>query len=204
MSDGSNGSLLELLNRARDGDDAARERLFVRCRTYVDVIARAHVESWLRAKVDASDIVQQTMLEVHRGLDDFRGGTENEWLCWLRRILAHNAADFVRRYRGTAKRQARREVPLVMRSPNDSREFRRDPSDAGETPSQLVMRREREIEVAEAVAQLPPDYQEIIMLRNLERLPFGEIAQRMNRSRPATQMLWMRALRKLETILKES
>ena len=50
---------------------------------------------------------------------------------------------------------------------------------------------------------LPADYQEVILLRNLERLPFNEVAERMNRSRPAVQMLWMRAIRKLQAAMEE-
>ena len=48
------------------------------------------------------------------------------------------------------------------------------------------------------MAQLPADYQEVIVLRNLQRLPFNEVAERMERSRPAVQMLWMRAIKKLQ------
>jgi len=191
-------SLVQLLDRARDGDDSARDELFEKCRAYVNVVARAQVESWLQAKVDASDLVQQTLMEAHRGLADFRGQTEAEWLAWLRRILQHNAADFVRHYRGTEKRQVRREVSLHAQGAGHSEQFFRDLSDPGETPSQLVMRKEREIEVADAIGRLSEDHQEVIMLRNLQRLPFDEVALRMGRSRPATQMLWMRALQKLK------
>src|SRR5438105_15833790 len=102
-----------LLAQARAGDAAARDRLFAQCRDYLGLAARARVETWLRAKVDASDLVQQTLLEAHRGFGQFHGGTEAEWLAWLRRILDHNAADFVRRYRGTGKRQVGREVPFA-------------------------------------------------------------------------------------------
>ena len=49
---------------------------------------------------------------------------------------------------------------------------------------------------------MPPDYQEVIVLRNLERLPFNEVAERMERSRPAVQMLWMRAVRKLQEAME--
>ncbi len=49
--------------------------------------------------------------------------------------------------------------------------------------------------------QLPPDYREVICLRNLQRLPFDQVAERMGRSRPAVQMLWMRALQKLQDML---
>ena len=54
-----------------------------------------------------------------------------------------------------------------------------------------------------ALGELPADYQEVIMLRNLQRLSFNEVAQRMDRSRPAVQMLWMRAIRKLQEAMEE-
>jgi RNA polymerase sigma-70 factor (ECF subfamily) len=201
MSSSEQSSLADLLNRARDGDLAARDRLFEKCRRYVGVVARAEVESWLQAKVDASDLVQQTMLDAHQGWDAFRGQTEGEWLAWLRQILTHNATDFVRQYGGTAKRRVSREVPIRVATADRSHDFLRDPADPGESPSAVVLRHEREIEVADAVCQLDDDYQEVVMLRNLQRLPFDEVARRMGRSRAATQMLWMRALRKLQQIL---
>src|SRR5579871_5640145 len=106
-------SVSELLERARTGDEAARDKLFAICRNYVAIAARAEMASWLKAKVDASDLVQQTLLEAHRGMANFRGTTEGEWLGWLKRILVHNAADFVRRYHGVEKRCAGREVALA-------------------------------------------------------------------------------------------
>ncbi len=203
MSTDGTSQLVELLNLARDGDEAAREELFEKCRTYIGIVARAQVETWLQAKVDASDLVQQTLLEAHRGFHSFRGQTQGEWLAWLRMILNHNAADYVRQYRGTQKRQARKERPIWVQTDGQSDTFCREPSDSGESPSELVMRREREIQVAEAIAELDPDHQEVIMLRNLQRLQFNEVAQRMGRSRPAVQMLWMRALRKLQQRLAD-
>lgn len=194
--------LSDLLNRARNGDDAARDELFEKCRNYIGVVARAQLESWMQAKADASDLVQQTLLEAHRGFPKFQGTTEAEWLAWLRKILSHNCADFVRQYRCTQKRQARREVRMDVSPDRSSRGGWGDPRDSGASPSQLVMQREREVQVADAITQLPEDYQEVILLRNLQRLPFDEVARRMERSRPAVQMLWMRALRKLQDHLE--
>src|SRR5262245_41171737 len=102
----------ELLSRAKGGDADALERLFQSCRSYLLVLARAQVEGRLRAEVDASDIVQQTLLEAYRGFPRFEGITEAEWLTWLKRILAHNAADAARHFHGTDKRQAGREIGL--------------------------------------------------------------------------------------------
>jgi RNA polymerase sigma-70 factor (ECF subfamily) len=198
----SKSVVVELLNRARDGDDAARDELFRRCRNYVGLVARAHVEHSLRRKVDASDLVQQTLLEAHRGFAGFRGQTADEWLAWLRRILVHNAADCVRHYRQTDKRQQRREVPLRTGRADDSAAVGWEPADPGESPSQLVMRMERDLEIADSIAGLSEDHREVIVLRSLERLPFDEVARRMGRSRPAVQMLWMRAIRSLQEILE--
>lgn len=194
----------QLLERARAGEPQARERLLADCRSYLAILARAEVESWLRTKVDPSDLVQQTLMEAHLAFDRFRGGTRAEWLAWLRRILAHNAADFVRQYGGTAKRELRREVRF--RSPAESSAGPAgvaEPAGPVETPSQILIRREREIELARALDQLAPDHREVIMLRNLQRLRFDEVAQRMGRSRPAAQMLWMRAIEKLKDALQE-
>ena len=189
-----------LLHRARGGDHDALERLFEVCRNYVNVLAQAQAESWLQAKVDASDIAQQTMLEAYRDFAGFEGGTKAEWLAWLRRILARNVTDFVRQFRG-AKRQINREVGLHKRNPPSSSDKFFEPADSAETPSQQLLARERELLVADAVARLSADHREVILLRNLQQLEFEEVARRMNRSRPAVQMLWMRALAKLQELL---
>lgn len=187
----------ELIERARRGDAEGRERLFELCRSYLGLVARCQVESWLRIKVDASDLVQQTMLEAHRDFGRFQGSSEKEWLAWLRKILAHNAADFVRHYRGTAKRQAGREVRF--RDPADTlARGAPEPAAPGGTPSQEFFRLDNELRLTAALAELSPDYQEVIVLRNLQRLPFNDVAERMGRSRPAVQMLWMRAIKKLQ------
>jgi len=193
----------ELIRKARDGDFECREQLFGLCRSYLGFVARAQVESWLRVKVDASDLVQQTMLEAHRDFDRFQGRSEQEWLAWLRRILSHNAADFVRRWHGTEKRQARREIPF--RDPADSQmqQGAPEPAARGPTPSQEFLQFDAELRVAAALEQLRPDYQEVIVLRNLQRLPFNDVAERMGRSRPAVQMLWMRAIRRLQKVMGE-
>jgi len=203
MGNGKSVQFSALIESARRGDAASRDRLFALCRSYLGFAARSQVETWLRRKVDASDLVQETMLEACRDFERFEGRTEQEWLAWLRKILSHNAADFVRRYRGTAKRAAGREVPF--RDPNDSHSpGAPEPASDQPTPSREFLQLDTELRVTAALAELPTDYQEVVMLRNLQRLPFHEVAERMGRSRPAVQMLWMRAIRKLQEALEEA
>ena len=66
------------------------------------------------------------------------------------------------------------------------------------------MQHENELLLAEAMDRLPPDYREVIILRNIQRLPFEAIAEQLGRTGPATQMLWWRAIQKLKTLLHVS
>ncbi len=194
-------SVADLLSQAREGDEQGKERLFQACRGYLHYLARTQVETWIQAKIDASDIVQQTLLEAHRDFERFEGQSEGEWLAWLRRILSHNAADYVRRYRGTAKRAAHREVPIRGAGDGSSVMGVGEPAAPGGTPSEEAVFRDDQLRMAEALTGLSPDHREVILLRNLQRLPFDEVARRMDRTRPAVQMLWTRAIKKLQEIM---
>lgn len=204
MTVDSQGTISGLLALARAGDRAALDRLFAACRNYALILARTQLESWVQAKVDPSDLVQQSMLEAYRGFDKFQGRTEAEWLAWLRRIVTHNATDFARHYGGTDKRRTSREVS-IDRGGSDSRvNHAPEPAQNCLSPSEALILHERELLVSEALARLPADHREVIMLRNLQCLSFEEVAQRMDRSRPAVQMLWMRAIKGLQGALKET
>jgi RNA polymerase sigma-70 factor (ECF subfamily) len=199
----SGDTISGLLERARGGDRAALDRLFEVCRNYVAIVARSQVESWVGGKFDPSDLVQQTLLEAYRGFDKFQGRTGGEWLGWLRGILCHNAVDFARRYCAAEKRQVRREISLAQPGDDSGRKDGWAPVDSGQSPSQVLLAQERELLVSDALAHLNADQREVVVLRNLQGLPFDEVARRMNRSRPAAQMLWMRAIQNLKNILQQ-
>ncbi len=200
-SDQTDQSLLKLVDQARRGDRDAQDMLFHRCRNYVAVLAHSELSSWLLPKVDTSDLIQETMLAAHRGLEEFRGTTSQQYLAWLRTILKRNATDLVRRYHGAAKRRIGREQSLATQ--RDDSGVALDPEDPQESPSQIVIRWEQQLQLADAVSRLPEDYQQVIVLRNLQRLPFAEVAERLGRSRPAAQMLWLRAVRRLQVLISE-
>jgi RNA polymerase sigma-70 factor (ECF subfamily) len=186
----------DLLRRCRRGDAAARERLFDRYRHYLQALARAQLGRQLRAKCDASDLVQQTLMEAHRDFGEFQGGHEGELLAWLRRILAHNLFNQARHF-AAQQRDAAREVSLekvqagVERS---SLALGRCLADAGQSPSQAAVQREAAVRLADALARLPADYQMVLLLRVYEEMPAEEVAQQMGRSAGAIRMLQMRAL----------
>ncbi len=190
--------LSHLLSAAREGDEAARSRVLARYQAWVRLLARMQIDSSFRGKFDPSDIAQQTMLEACRALGKFRGTTEAELLAWLRQILAHVFLHEVRRYRGTQRRDVGREVSLAQTLAESSLRLDALLAGTGPTPSQEVSAREQVVLLADALARLPADYREVLVLRNLEDLPHEEVARRMGRSVGAVRMLWARALARLK------
>lgn len=195
----------ELIRRVRDGESGARDLLFDRYQGYLQVIARAQLGKHLRGKCDPSDVVQMTLLEAHRDFGAFHGAHEPELLAWLRRILAHNLFNEARRF-AAQQRDSAREVSLdQVRAgvEHSSVALARGIAADTPTPSQLAARREDAVRMAAALAQLPEDYQTVLLLRIFEELPAEEVAQRMGRTAGAVRMLQMRALGALREVLGE-
>ena len=69
------------------------------------------------------------------------------------------------------------------------------------SPSEVAQRRERGVIIADALAQLPDAYAEVVRLRNLEQLNWQETAVRMGRSAGAVRQLWGRAVQRLAPLL---
>ena len=64
-----------------------------RYRAYLHLLARLQLDPRLQSKLDASDVVQQTLVKAHNGRGQFRGQTDAELAGWLRRILANTLTD---------------------------------------------------------------------------------------------------------------
>ena len=171
-------------------------------RNYLRLLARTQIDSGLRIRLAPSDLVQETLLEAHRDFAQFVGATEHELMVWLRRSLVRNLADQVRRNK-TRKRNWQRQESLEELLDRSSAEVERALAAGISTPSARAAAREQGALLADALARLPEDYREVIILRNLEHLKFEEVAKRMRRSSGAVRMLWVRALEKLNQMLGE-
>jgi len=193
----------ELIVMARGGTADALGRLLDRYANYLGLLARVRVGRRLQGKVDPADLVQETFLEAHRHFPVFRGQSEPEVAAWLRQIMAGVLSNQLRRYLGTQGRDVRLERELAGELDRSSQALDGGFADPGPTPSKLAVGRERAVLLADALGRLPDDYRETIILRNLEELPFAEVAKRMGRSEDAVQKLWVRALAKLRAVLEQ-
>jgi RNA polymerase sigma-70 factor (ECF subfamily) len=190
----------ELLRQARSEQEGALGALLELYRHYLALLARRQIGQRLQGKVDASDIVQETFLEAHRHFANFRGTEEPQLLAWLREILAGKVANLVRHYFGTQGRNVRLEEDLVVELNDSARFFGKELVGSLTSPSVQAARREETVLLADALAQLPEHYREVLILRHLEELTFPEIAQRMQRTQDSVEKLWLRGLAQLRQI----
>lgn len=184
---------------AQAGSAGALGQALESCRTYLILIAREELDAELRAKLGASDLVQETLIAAEQAFDRFTGTNSAELLAWLRGILAHKIKE-ARRYHRAQRRAVRREIPLDG-GPESARLQWEKPVKA-DTASRIMAAREEAEQIERALATLSPDHQQIIRLRNWRVLSFEEIGQRMGRTPSAARSLWLRALEQMSKALR--
>jgi RNA polymerase sigma-70 factor (ECF subfamily) len=184
----------ELIAAARAGSSDALGQLLETCRRYLLLAANRQLDPQLQAKGGPSDLVQQTFMEAQRDFAHFHGTTEAELLAWLSQLLQNNVANFARGFRGTHKRDIRREVALPG---SDSTTAPSGPVADTPSPSARAMEQEQAQALASALARLPDDYRQVLMLRFQEQRSFEEIGQLLQRSPDAARKLWARAMERL-------
>src|SRR5262245_5840182 len=186
----------ELLKQARQGDPEALGRLLEAQRTALYRLAQRQLEGRIAVRVDASDIIQQTFLEAHRGFAQFAAQDAQDLTGWLKSILDHKVASAIRDHALVQKRSLRREQSM-----DDSRGGEaalKQELDAGITsPSQKAIRREEEQRLTQALTALPDDQREAVRLRHLEGWALADIAVHLGRTRDATAGLIKRGMKAL-------
>jgi RNA polymerase sigma-70 factor (ECF subfamily) len=171
-------------------------------RDYLRLLARVQLSPRLQAKVDPSDVVQQTLLEAHRCRDQFRGQNEAERLAWLRAILANVLAAAARRF-SAAARDLGRERSLKVEVDLSSSRLECLLAADQTSPSERAARGEDLLRLAHAMACLPPGQRQVVELHHLKGMPLTEVAALTGRSRPAVAGLLFRGLNKLRELLPD-
>jgi RNA polymerase sigma-70 factor (ECF subfamily) len=182
-------------------DTDAPAPLLERFRSYLSLLARAELGAQYRGKLDASDIVQQTLLDAHEKLSQFRGNTTAEMAAWLRQILARNLAD-VRRDFGRDKRDIARERSLNVELDQSSARLEQWLEAVQTSPVERVDKNEQLLRLAAALAQLPEPQRTAIELHHLHGFSLTETAQKLERSEPSVAGLLRRGLARLRELLE--
>jgi RNA polymerase sigma-70 factor (ECF subfamily) len=188
-----------LLRQVAAGDRQAYERLFARYQSYLLRVVEARLDPKVRARVDPSDVVQETQLEAFRRLPDYLAHRPMPFRLWLRKTAQERLLVVRRRHVEAARRAVGREAPLPERS---SLLLARALL-AGSTPSRRLGRQELACRVRQAVARLPEADQEILLLRAFEGLSNQEAACVLDLDPATASKRHGRALLRLQKLLAE-
>jgi RNA polymerase sigma-70 factor (ECF subfamily) len=171
-----------------------------RYRHYLLLLARVQIGPGQGRNIEASDVVQQALMNAHGNWAQFRGQTEAERVAWLRRILANSLADAFRGL-GRDKRDAARRRSLEAELEQSSIRLGNFLAADQSSPSEGAQRQEREVLLADALAALPEAQREALVLQYWHGWTLAQIATHLGRTPVAVAGLLKRGLEKLRSIL---
>lgn len=174
--------------------ELGRYRAFLRMKA-------ARISPHYRGRIEASDIVQQTLMEAHKKIGQFRGGSEPEMAKWLGQMLKNNIADAIRALR-RKKRDIFRERPLESGTPSSASPADWIASDQT-TPSLQASNAEQLLKLSDAISKLPPAQQVVVILHHIQGKTLSEVAEHLDRTTSSVAGLLYRGLKRLREILDQ-
>jgi RNA polymerase sigma-70 factor (ECF subfamily) len=196
----------ELIRQAQQGDRDAVERLMAGHRSALRRAVELRLDRALRRRVDASDIVQDVLIEASRRLGAYLRDPAMPFALWLRQIARDRLIDAHRRHRTAEKRAIDREQPIdaAAFSDHSSVALAAQLKDGELTPAAAAIRKELEARFQAALERLEPDDRELLVLRYFEQLSNQEVARALGLSEAAAGMRHLRAVRRLRAVLGET
>ncbi len=195
----------ELIAAARHGDDDAVNRLLQRHRDAVRRMIDMRMDRQLQRRVDASDIVQEVLIDANRRLGEYLNKPAMPFHLWLRQMAQDRLIDAHRRHRVAAKRSLDREQPMAARSRMDrsTLELAAELCDQERTPAAAAEWHELQEQFRAALDKLDEQDREVVLMRHFEKLSNSEVAAALDLTPPAASMRYLRAMRRLRKILAE-
>lgn len=169
---------------------------------YLKMLARMQLRRAYQAKVDQSDLVQQSLMQAIQALDQFRGDSEEELRAWLRQILARNIYHLDRDMH-REKRDVRRERSIEEKLNRSSLRLEGWLAASSETPSSNLANGERIIRLSQAIEKLPSAQRDAVRLHYLEGLKLSECASRLGKTTGAIAGLLHRGMKRLKATFED-
>jgi len=193
-----------LLDRAKAGDAAAVERLLTQHREPVRRMIDLRLDPAIAARLDASDVVQDVLLEASKRLNDYLARPVMPFHLWLRHIAKDHIIDAHRRHRQAQRRGVDREQPLVPAAlaGQSSVELAAQFMDHELTPASAAIQQELVRRLHVALTEMDEGDREVILMRHYEAMPNQDVAASLGIAEAAASMRYLRAMRRLKALLK--
>ncbi|MEZ6032084.1 MAG: sigma-70 family RNA polymerase sigma factor [Planctomycetaceae bacterium] len=193
----------DLLKGVENGDPAAMNQLMDRHREAVRRMVQMRLDHAVSRRVDASDVVQDVLLEASQRLAEYIRSPSMPFHLWLRQLAKDRIIDMHRRHRTAQRRSVDREQNMASFRGDDqsAADLTALLRDAELTPAASALRKEMEERFVLALDQLDENDREMIIMRHFEHLGNGEVAEALGLSAPAAGMRYLRAIRRLRELL---
>jgi RNA polymerase sigma-70 factor (ECF subfamily) len=196
----------QLICGAKAGDVTAAGELLNRHRDALWRMIDLRLDRRIRQRLDASDIVQEVMIEANRRLQAYLEQPTLPFHLWLRQMAQDRIIDAHRRHRGSVKRSVDREQAIVARGNLDHStiELAAQLCDPDLTPAGRATMEELQRRFQDALATMDEHDREIVLMRHFEQLTNQDVARTLGLTEPAASMRYLRAIRKLRALLAEA
>lgn len=194
----------QLVAQLRSGDESALEQLFSLYSPRLRKLILFRIDPRLKRRIDVDDLLQEAWLAIAQRISHFLGQPEQaSCYVWMRLVTAQTITDMHRRHLGTRARDAGRDLSFDQAGPNGTSRSIADFLIArGTSPTGAVARAEAAEQIRQAVAEMDATDQEVLALRHFEELSNAEVAEVLGINGPAASTRYLRALKKLQEILK--
>jgi RNA polymerase sigma-70 factor (subfamily 1) len=202
----TNDDTKRLLDDAKAGDASAVDRLLGEFREPLRQVINLRLDPVLARRVDASDIVQDVLIEANQRLTEYLKNPAMPFHLWLRHLAQDRIIDTHRRHRQAQRRSIDKEQPIQRPAWADesSVQLVAQLVDGEQTPASAAIHQELQRRLTDAVGQLDEDDREVILMRHHEQLSNQDVAAALGLTEAAASMRYLRALRKLRGVLLPS
>lgn len=192
-----------LLDDARNGTSGAVDKLLGEFREPLRKVIGLRLDPAVARRVDASDIVQDVLVEANQRLTEYLKKPDMPFHLWLRHLAQDRIIDTHRRHRLAQRRSVDREQPIARPAWADesSVSLVAQLIDTERTPTSEAIQLELQRKLNDAIDKLSDDDREIILMRHHEALSNQEVAHALQLTEAAASMRYLRALRRLRLVL---
>ena len=196
--------MTRLNERLRAGDHRALAELFAQNRDRLRRMIELRMDPRLRARLDASDVLQEAYLEAWQDLGSYLDRPEIPFFLWLRGIAGNKLRELHRHHLGAQRRDPRREVSIHggAASETTTTALAARLLDDLTRASEEAARRELKLRLHQAIDAMDPLDREVLALRYFEQLSPAETARVLGIKEKAAGVRYLRAVRRLKEILQ--
>jgi len=197
----ANHSESALLRQLAAGEESVLGDLFALHRNRLWRMVNFRLDRRLTGRIDADDILQEAYVEASRRVSHYEHNGQSFYV-WLRLVVTQTMIDLHRYHLDAQKRDIRREQtkrPVYPEATSVS--LIRHLVGEITSPSQQAVKAESLRQLEEALTQMDPIDQEVLVLRHFEELTNTEVSELLGIEQKAASIRYVRAIARLKNVL---